>query len=57
METPAEYLQLVFLATTVTPGWGVGWAFTNTTVPRPRAMVPTAGPPRLRLAVIASQNR
>lgn len=53
METPAEYLQLVFLATTVTPAWGAGWAFTNTTVPRPRPVVPRA-PTRLRLALIAS---
>ena len=54
MEAPAEYLQLVFLATTVTPAWGAGWAFTNTAAPRPRAVVPAAAPPRLRLALIAS---
>ena len=53
METPADYLQLVFLATTITPAWGVGWAFTNTAAPRPRAVVPTAAHPRMRLALIA----
>ena len=54
METPAYYLQFVFLATTVTPAWGAGWAFTNTTVPRPRPVVPTAASIRLRVALTAS---
>lgn len=54
METPANHLQLVFLATTASPAWGIGWAFTNTTVPRPRAVVAAGLPTRFRLALRAS---
>ena len=54
METPAEYLQLVFLATTVSPVWGTGWAFTNTTVPRPRAVMSQRPSTRFRLALRVS---
>ena len=54
MQTPAAHLQLIFLASTVSPAWGVGWAFTNTTVPQPRPVVPAVVPPRFRLALTAS---
>ncbi|MDQ2768960.1 MAG: hypothetical protein M3Y54_00465 [Bacteroidota bacterium] len=53
METPCQHLELVFLASTVTPAWGVGWAFTTTPAPRPRP-THSARPARLRLAIVAA---
>ncbi|GAB3732476.1 hypothetical protein GCM10027594_14320 [Hymenobacter agri] len=54
MKTPAAHLQLVFLASTVGPAWGVGWAFTNTTVRRPQAGAPPVPATRFRLALQVS---
>ena len=54
METTCQHLELVFLATTVTPAWGVGWAFTTTPAPRPRPAGFSARPARLRLALVVA---
>jgi len=50
METPATYLQLVFLASTVTPALAQGWAFTATPAPRPYPTAPSLIPPVLAAA-------
>lgn len=54
METTCQHLELVFLASTVSPAWGVSWAFTATPAPRPRSAGVSARPARLRLAIVAA---
>ncbi|MDO7854305.1 hypothetical protein [Hymenobacter convexus] len=54
MEPHAQHLQLVFLASTVTPAWAAGWAFTTTPAPRPRPVRFAAAPVHVRLAVISA---
>ncbi|MEL5993815.1 hypothetical protein [Hymenobacter segetis] len=52
MQVSADHLQLVFVASTVSAAWGVGWV--ATTVPAPRvgqiSIPPT--PVRVRLTVV-----
>ncbi|WP_198077031.1 hypothetical protein [Hymenobacter negativus] len=54
MEPQAQHLQLVFLASTVTPAWGTGWVFTATPLQPSRPAGHYAAPIRLRLAVISA---
>ncbi|MDB5270919.1 MAG: hypothetical protein JWP58_3959 [Hymenobacter sp.] len=54
MESQAQHLQLVFLASTITPAWGTGWVFTATPLQPSRPAGYYAAPVRLRLAVISA---
>ena len=56
METTCQHLELIFLASTVTPAWGVGWACTATLAPRPRPTVAGALPARLWLAKVSAAS-
>ncbi|MDO7849887.1 hypothetical protein Q5H92_26240 [Hymenobacter sp. M29] len=54
MDTHTTHLQLVFLASTVSPAWVTGWAFTATPAPLPRPVPANAAPARIRLAVVGA---
>ena len=54
MTPQIQHLEIIFLASTVTPAVGAGWAFTATPAPRPRPIGPASHPLRLRLAVVGA---
>ncbi|WP_158022730.1 hypothetical protein [Hymenobacter coccineus] len=53
MRLSAEHLQLVFMASTVTPTSAAGWIFTTTPVPQPVPSNLVCTPLVIRLAVVA----
>ena len=54
MKSHAQHLELVFLASTVTPAWGAGWDYTTTPAPRPRPAGRYVQSGRTRLAVVSA---
>ena len=54
MSSSPQYLQLVFLASTVTPASGAGWVFTTTPAPQPRPVGLATPRAALRLQVVIS---
>ncbi|MGY3091044.1 hypothetical protein ACVWYF_004108 [Hymenobacter sp. UYAg731] len=50
MQVSANHLQLVFVSSTVSAGWGVGWV--ATTVPAPRQGQITIPLAQVRLIVV-----
>jgi len=56
MHTSPHYLELTFLASTITPAWGAGWAYTATPAPRPLPVAHPAAPVVLQLAVIGDDG-
>ena len=54
MKSHAQHLELVSLASTVTPAWGAGWDYTTTPAPRPRPAERYVQSGRTRLAVVSA---
>ncbi|HEX8657990.1 MAG TPA: hypothetical protein VF690_10665 [Hymenobacter sp.] len=50
--TSADHLELVFLASTLTPALQTGWNLSLTPAPRLRPTPLAAAPPVVRLAVV-----
>lgn len=50
----ADHLELVFLASTLTPAVAAGWAYSATPAPAPKPAGPAAARRPVRLAVVAS---
>jgi hypothetical protein len=52
MQVSADHLQLVFVASTVSAAWGVGWVATTVAAPRVGQMSVPVLPAPVRLTVV-----
>ncbi|GAB3857952.1 hypothetical protein GCM10028822_32480 [Hymenobacter terrigena] len=52
MQVSADHLQLVFVASTVSAAWGVGWVATTVPAPQPGQISILVRPVTVRLTVV-----